>query len=143
MKKDFFKKHLRQIISILISIILTAAITFLEMNFSSKDYGGQKKFLRFLSDGCFFSGLIFLIFAMLSFARRHGGFDLLFFTGRKIKENFRRSKNDKEKKLSYYDFILERKEKSYPPVWHIFIIAGLLILLSLIFAGFSLGFKMQ
>ncbi len=143
MKKEFLKKYSRQIISILISIILTAAITFLEMNFSSKDLGGQKKFLRFLSDGCFFSGLIFLIFAMLSFAKRLGGFDLLLFTGRKIKENFRRSKSDKEKKLSYYDFILERKEKSYSSVRHIFIIAGLMILLSLIFAGFSLGFKMQ
>lgn len=125
------EKHKNFFIWLFISLFIAVLVLILEMTSFKQKYGP----LYWFSDAFFFSGMIILICLLFRIAVRHGGFDLFIFTGKKIRENFKKKeKTASGKNLTYYDFIQQRKEKKYPPLKHLFIIPGVMLILSLVLA---------
>ena len=105
----FSKKYLKYVISFSVAFLFTVLVIQYELSILPK---GRQSLFRAVSDGFFFSGVLFLSFSLLAFIANTGLFNSMNYALKRIGNRLRHPKEFKTNFISYYEYVQTKKYNS-------------------------------
>lgn len=117
----------RYLITALVGMVFTGAVLALQIQY----YDIKKDMLKIISNATFVSGAFMLLGGLLCFVSNGGGFDAFAYLGYRIKKQFKKKKNGPD---GYFEFVTDRREKDKIPLGNLFLVGGILVVISFVTA---------
>ncbi len=119
-----FKRYL---ITALVGLVFAGAVFAFEIQY----YDIKKDILIIISNSAFVSGALICLAGLFCLISNGGGFDAFAYLGYRIKKQFKKKKNGPD---GYFEFVTESQEKEKIPMGNLFIIGGILVIVSFVTA---------
>lgn len=133
--KEFFKKYVGVIVSVVISLLICTGLIYLENSLNSKH---PLPLLRLICDGTFITAVLFVSIGGLVFIAQHGGFDAFNYAFIKLKDMILHPrKMDRSDNDTYFDYVQSKKSKKRTPCRHLLIIGLIYLLVSIILVFYT------